>query len=326
MGRIVCKFGGTSLCCATQLRAVSDIVRADPRRNIIVASAPGKRAPKDDKITDLLISGQICAAKNRLQQMADALGAPMTVDLPCGADADFTASRGEYYCARMLAHVLGFAFVDAALLIRFDNSGRPDPVQTAECIRRNLTPDIPAVVPGFYGACADGGIRTLPRGGSDTTGALIAAALQAECYENFTDVPGLMDCDPRLIPDAQSIPCASWDEVRLLTRCGATVLHEDALAPVQQAGIPIRLRSTFDPAHPGTLIGSRAGDRPMIAVLPQGADTRCAVAGPMPESFLPALIRLYPALRPDLTHCGVTFSLPLPPKEAAQLIRRLLKA
>lgn len=326
MGLIVCKFGGTSLADASRLEAVRRIVQGDPRRSVIIASAPGRRSPGDSKITDLLIRRQLARAKARLQQLAHDVGADLFVQLPENASADFLASRGEYYCAKILAHMLGFAFVDAARLIRFTPDGVLDSPSTAAAIRRHLLPGRPAVVPGFYGSMPDGRIHTLPRGGSDTTGALIAAALQADVYENFTDVPGLFDANPALVPDAQCVPFAAYDEVRLLAHCGATVLHEDALAPVQQANVPIRLCSTFAPELPGTRISTTPADRPLFSVKSNGDTTRCAVAGRIPPGFPAALQQKFP--KTTLTHlsCGITFTLCVPKTEAVQQLRQILHA
>jgi len=324
MGLIVCKFGGTSLAAAAQLEAVRRIVQSDPRRRIIVASAPGRRSPDDKKITDLLIQRQISRAKTRLQRLADDAGADVFVQLPENASEAFLASRGEYYCAKILAHTLGFVFVDAARLIRFDAEGTLNHALTAAAIRRHLSPDRPAVVPGFYGSMPDGKILTLPRGGSDTTGALIAAAMQAGLYENFTDVPGLFDADPTLASNAQSVPFASYDEVRLLAHCGASVLHEDALSPVQRAGVPIRLCSTFAPELPGTFISGASADRPMISATLDGNIACCAVTGRIPPHFMPALQAEFPGVRIMHLQCGLTFALPLPPYSAVPLLRRML--
>ena len=324
MGLIVCKFGGTSLAAAAQLDAVRRIVQSDPRRRLIVASAPGRRSPDDQKITDLLIHRQLDRAKARLQRLADDAGADIFIQLPPNASDDFLASRGEYYCAKILAHTLGCTFVDAARLIRFDDNGALDPVLTAAAIRQHLAPDRPAVIPGFYGSMPNGHIRTLPRGGSDTTGALIAAAMQADLYENFTDVPGLFDTDPALARDAQSVPFASYDEVRLLAHCGASVLHEDALSPVQLAGIPIRLCSTFAPELPGTFISAAPADRPMLSAIDDGDAVRCAAAGRIPPHFMPALQARFPDVPIIRLPCGITFTLPLPPSGAVPLLRGML--
>ena len=324
MGLIVCKFGGTSLADAARLEAVRRIVQSDPQRRIIVASAPGRRSPDDKKITDLLIRRQLGRAKARLQRLADDAGANVFVQLPKDASTEFLASRGEYYCAKILAHTLGFAFVDAAKIIRFDSNGALNPVRTAAAIRRFLSPDRPAVIPGFYGSLPGGRIHTLPRGGSDTTGALIAAALQAGLYENFTDVPGLFDADPSLVPDAQCVPFAAYDEVRLLAHCGAIVLHEDALTPVQQAHVPIRLCSTFAPGLPGTRISTIAADRPLFSAAEEGEETRCAVAGRIPPGFADALRQQFPDTPITYLPCGITFALPVPKAAAIRLLRPML--
>ena len=324
MGLIVCKFGGTSLADAARLEAVRRIVQSDPRRCIIVASAPGRRSPDDKKITDLLISRRLDRAKARLQRLAEDADANVFIQLPETASTEFLASRGEYYCAKILARTLGFSFVDAAKLIRFHSNGSLDASCTAEAIRRCLPPGRPAVVPGFYGSVPGGHIHTLPRGGSDTTGALIAAALQADAYENFTDVPGLFDADPALVPDAQCVAFASYDEVRLLAHCGATVLHEDALAPVQQANVPLRLCSTFAPGLPGTRISAVPANRPMLSAAEGENGSRCAVAGPLPPGFADELQQKFPGTPITRLPCGITFALPVSKAEAVRLLRCML--
>lgn len=325
MGLIVCKFGGTSLSDAAKLEIVRQIVRQDSRRRLIVASAPGRRSPDDRKITDLLIRRQVIPAEKRLQRLADQAGAAVTVQLPPDAETEFLASRGEYYCAKILAHTLDFPFVDAADLICFDDTGMLDLTRTMRTIRTHLSPDRPAVIPGFYGAQRDGRIRTLPRGGSDTTGALIAAAMQADLYENFTDVPGLFDCDPALDPNAAPVSHACYEEVRLLAHCGAAVLHEDALLPVQQAGIAIRLCCTFQPDLPGTHIGDIPADQPLLSLMPDGNGVQCAVSGQIPPRFLPALRKCFPKTKVEALPCGFTFTLPLPARDAVRALRSMLQ-
>lgn len=325
MGLIVCKFGGTSLAGAQQMEAVRRIVRSDPRRRLIVASAPGRRFTGDEKITDLLIQRAVEPARRRLQKLADAIGAPVDVSLPAGAPAGFLASRGEFYSARILAHELGFDFVDAVDLIRFHEDGQLDLPATTTAIRRALRPGQRAVIPGFYGALPDGLVHTLPRGGSDTTGALVAAAMHAERYENFTDVPGLFDADPALIADAQPVCHATYDEVRLLSRCGATVLHEDALRPVELADVPIRLCSTFEPDAPGTLIHTRSAERLMVSARAFPCGTRCAVAGQSAMTLLPELNAHFPNARLRLLPGGLTLTLHMPCRDAVAALRQLTK-
>lgn len=323
MGLIVCKFGGTSLAGEQQIDAVRRIVRSDPRRRLIIASAPGRRFAGDEKITDLLIRRAVEPARRRLQALANAVGAPVDVSLPAGAPIDFLSSRGEFYCARILAHALGFDFVDAAELIRFNSDGQVNYAATATAIRKLLRRNQRAVIPGFYGALPDGLVHTLPRGGSDTTGALVAAAMRAERYENFTDVPGLFDADPALIADAQPVKHASYDEVRLLSRCGATVLHEDALRPAEQADVPIRLCSTFEPDAPGTLIHTRSAERLMVSARTFSCGTRCAVAGQDAMQLLPALGAHFPNARVRLLPGGLTITLHMSCRDSVAALRQL---
>ena len=323
MGLMVCKFGGTSLAGAQQMETVRRIVHSDPRRRLIVASAPGRRFSGDDKITDLLIRRAVEPARRRLQSLADAVGAPVDVSLPAGAPIDFLSSRGEFYCARILAHALGYDFVDAAELIFFRADGQLDFPATAAAIRRVLRPGQRAVIPGFYGALPDGLVHTLPRGGSDTTGALVAAAMRAERYENFTDVPGLFDADPALISDARPVRHAAYNEVRLLSRCGATVLHEDALHPAEQADVPIRLCSTFEPDAPGTLIHNLSAERLMVSARSFPCGTRCAVAGQGVAQLLPSLQAHFPNARLRILPGGLTLTLHMPCREAVSALRQL---
>lgn len=272
---ITAKFGGSSLADAAAWRQVRAILEMDRERRYIVLSAPGRRGPGDDKITDLLYRCQALAARGkradelfdkvteRYLQIAKELG--IECDLPAwldevraaigrGASPDFAASRGEYLCARLFAAYMGMPFVDAAEGVRFDAQGSTDYRATSEGLGRALSPYPRAVIPGFYGLDPEGQIRTFSRGGSDVTGALVACALNADLYENWTDVTGFRSADPRVVPDAGFISHMTYRELRELSYMGASVLHEDAVFPVRRVGIPTSLRNTFDPLHPGTTI------------------------------------------------------------------------
>ena len=270
------KFGGSSLCDAGQFRKVADIVRSDRERRFIVVSAPGKRFSGDEKITDLLYR---CAAlagaredfsvpfskirdrflsieRDLAVEQAD-IGAALDeieAALRTGqASRDFVASRGEYLCARLMAAYLHVPMVDAAELIRFDESGKLDMMATERCCL-DLR-DMPmAVIPGFYGAMPDGSVRTFSRGGSDITGAIVARMVRASEYENWTDVDGFMMADPRIVPQARTMHAVSYTELRELSYMGATVLHEESIFPVRQARIPIHVRNTNRPEAGGTWI------------------------------------------------------------------------
>ncbi len=276
---IVAKFGGSSLSDAAQFEKVRRILHADPARKFIVVSAPGKRDEADQKITDLLIvCHQLAARQESMDQVYGiisrrftdiesllGIGGYLDQDLAevyqaiqAGASLSFTLSRGEYLCAKLMAKWLGRPFVDASALLRFTRSGKLDEEQTLQAIRESLLPLDAAVIPGFYGADGLGEIHTLSRGGSDTSAALVAGALDAELLEIWTDVTGFRAADPRIVPDAPYIASLTYRELRELSYMGATVLHEEAVFPVRRAGIPTSIRNTNDPLHPGTLITYRS--------------------------------------------------------------------
>lgn len=277
---IVAKFGGSSLADATQFRKVKNIVEMDPERKYIVPSAPGRRGPGDDKITDLLYAAHRAAAQGkafhhlleriqaRYVEIAEELGVEMDFDgefaaiaerLAAGASADYAASRGEYLNGKLLAKYLGFPFVDAKDVIRFDEEGKYLEEESNALLASTLNNLRRAVIPGFYGAEENGAIRTFSRGGSDVTGAVVARAVNADLYENWTDVSGVRMADPRIVPDAQFIATITYRELRELSYMGFTVLHENAVFPVRKAGIPTNIRNTNDPKHPGTMIQAAAG-------------------------------------------------------------------
>lgn len=274
MGSKVAKFGGSSLSSAAQYRRVREIVSGDPDRRYVVPSAPGKRNGEDEKITDLLYKASAQAGKpgfddvfgriaQRYEDIVDELGVKTDIrahlelvrkNLLNGAGADYAASRGEYLGGLVLADYLGIAFVDSAEVIRFNEKGGFDPEKTQRLMGERLKKAGPAVVPGFYGAMPDGSIKTFSRGGSDITGAIVSRAVEAEIYENWTDVPGFMVADPRVVKDPRVIEYITYKELRELSYMGATVLHEDAIFPVRQAGIPIHVRNTNTPMKRGTMI------------------------------------------------------------------------
>ena len=270
------KFGGSSLSDADQFRKVAAILQADPTRRFVVVSAPGKRFSGDDKITDLLYK---CAdLSSRREDFSPAFGPirdrflsierdlsiesahisealdEIEAELGTGrASRDYVASRGEYLCAKLMGAYLHVPMVDAAQLIRFTEDGKLDMEATA-CYCAPLK-DLPrAVIPGFYGAMPDGSIRTFSRGGSDITGAIIARAVGADEYENWTDVDGFMMADPRIVPEARIMHAVSYTELRELSYMGASVLHEESIFPVREARIPIHVRNTNHPETSGTWI------------------------------------------------------------------------
>lgn len=280
---IVAKFGGSSLADAEQFAKVRAIVAEDPERKYIVPSAPGKRVPGDDKITDLFYACHAAAQQGQpfqqilkriqdryadiarqlsLHEFFDADFAAIESALLQGADRAYAASRGEYLCGKLLAHYLGFPFLDAAEVIRFSSDGKLQEAETNRLLANRLR-DMPrAVIPGFYGADASGHVITFSRGGSDISGALVARVVNADLYENWTDVTGFCMADPRIVPDAQVIDTMTYRELRELSYMGASVLHDEAVFPVRRAGIPTNIRNTNNPLHPGTMIRAAAPINP----------------------------------------------------------------
>ena len=275
MGKIVAKFGGSSLADAGQFQKVRDILEMDARRCYVVPSAPGRRFEEDEKITDLLykvfqlsvegldISPAFCVIEERFCGIAKELG--LAIDIRAylaeirrtvenGAGEDYCASRGEYLNALLLADYLGFTFLDAKDYIFFLEDGTFDSERTQAALSEALKESETAVVPGFYGSMPDGTVRTFSRGGSDISGAIVARAAHADVYENWTDVSGFLMADPRLVKDAKSIRNVTYRELRELSYMGAGVLHEDSVFPVHRAGIPTNIRNTNQPEHQGTMI------------------------------------------------------------------------
>ncbi len=271
----VLKFGGSSLADAKHFKVVADIIRAEKERRYVVPSAPGKRFKEDEKVTDLLYKCHSLAADGkdifdvytRICQRYNDIIRDLSLDLSLdreyaiirenltnGATADYAASRGEYLNGLILSAYLGFDFVDARDVIFFKEDGTLDAERTYSAMGAVLREHTHAVVPGFYGSMPNGEIRTFSRGGSDITGAIVARAVMADIYENWTDVSGFMMADPRCIEDPKPIDTITYKELRELSYMGATVLHEDAVFPVRSAGIPINIRNTYDPSAKGTLI------------------------------------------------------------------------
>ena len=276
MGIKVAKFGGSSVADGIQLMNTKQIIEADPDRKYIVVSAPGKRFDGDNKITDLLylckthmehnlpyeqvfqvITDRFMAVQLNLNVNVDLQGHFDIIkeNLKKGCSSDYIASRGEYLNAVLIAAFLGYDFVDAEGLILFDNKGRLMQEATDEALRKELAKHERAVLPGFYGSNAeDGKVRTFSRGGSDITGSLVARAVDADIYENWTDVSGFLMADPRIVKNPKPIHKISYKELRELSYMGASVLHEDAIYPARIANIPINIRNTNLPEDPGTII------------------------------------------------------------------------
>ncbi|MEM7577151.1 MAG: aspartate kinase [Planctomycetota bacterium] len=287
----VCKFGGTSLAQASQIAKAGDVVRADDARAVVVPSAPGKRTPTDHKITDRLYQCHHTAAlgddidrvfapvRERFFEIAaglnlgdepawlvealDAAAEGVCEQAQAGRDSAFAASRGEYLNGRVFAELLNWPFIDAADVIQFGPGDRLDAAATYAAIEAAVqAAGGRAVIPGFYGSDGAGQVRTFSRGGSDVTGAIVARALHAEVYENWTDVSGLLMTDPRLVDAPATIDTLTYRELRELSYMGATVLHPEAVFPVREAGIPVHIRNTNDPDHPGTRIVAPGSEPP----------------------------------------------------------------
>lgn len=272
---VVAKFGGTSVADAEQIRKVSDIVRNNPERRFIVVSAPGKRFPEDIKVTDLLLNcyekanagesftAELEAIRLRFKEIITGLNITFPLDeelhileqsLRTEPMRDYTASRGEYLTAKILAKYLGFTFVDPAWCVCFDSDGQLNAAMTSRTMRASLLPLNRAVIAGFYGADMIGTIHTFERGGSDITGSLAACAVNADLYENWTDVSGLYAADPRIVDHPETVAHMSYRELRTLSYMGASVLHSDAVLSASEMDIPINIRNTNRPEDEGTMI------------------------------------------------------------------------
>ena len=275
MGVKVTKFGGSSVADAIQLNKMKDIILADPDRKYVVVSAPGKRYEQDNKVTDLLYLCKTHIEHNlpyeqvfqvicdRYMAMEINLGIEINLmqefeeiksNLQKGASEDYIASRGEYLNAIVVAGMLGYDFVDAAGVILFDEKGRFLAEETNRELSAVLAKHDKAVIPGFYGTYPSGKVKTFSRGGSDITGAIVARAVNADVYENWTDVSGFLMADPRIVKDPKPIGRISYNELRELAYMGASVLHEDSIAPARIAAIPINIRNTNEPDDAGTII------------------------------------------------------------------------
>ncbi len=281
MGIKVAKFGGSSVADAIQIKKIKDIVFADDDIKYVVVSAPGKRFSEDTKVTDLLylcrthiehklayeqIFQVIC---DRYLSMESSLGvdvgmkeelAKIRENINAESSVDYIASRGEYLNAKLIAAYLGFEFIDSARMVKFSDKGRFMEDRTNEEIEAVLKDVDRAVIPGFYGSRIDSSIKTFSRGGSDITGALIARAMKADVYENWTDVSGFLVADPRIVKDPRPISHISYKELRELAYMGASVLHEEAIYPAKVANIPINIRNTNRPQDPGTMITSEPAE------------------------------------------------------------------
>lgn len=271
----VVKFGGSSLASADQFKKVGAIIRADQSRRYVVPSAPGKRNSRDEKVTDLLYRCYDAAASDESpKKLLEAIrgrymeiigGLELKLDLEPEfetieenfrnqAGREYAASRGEYLNGLIMACYLDYEFIDAAEVLLFSEDGSFLAADTNQRLKERLKQVERAVIPGFYGSSADGVIRTFSRGGSDVTGSIVAKAIHADMYENWTDVSGFLVTDPRIIKNPRVIETITYRELRELAYMGASVLHEDAIFPVRKEGIPINIRNTNKPEEKGTLI------------------------------------------------------------------------
>ncbi len=274
MSKVV-KFGGSSLASAEQFQKVGNIIRADEDRIYVVPSAPGKRHSKDTKVTDMLYAcyhlaeegksfdKELMQIKARYDEIIDGLQLTLSLDdefatikeqFAKKAGSDYAASRGEYLNGIVMANYLGYQFLDAAEVIFFDENGDFLADKTNEVLADRVKQYANVVLPGFYGAKLDGTVKTFSRGGSDITGSILARAVHANIYENWTDVSGFLVADPRIVENPVAITTITYKELRELSYMGATVLHEDAIFPVRQSGIPINIRNTNRPEDEGTMI------------------------------------------------------------------------
>lgn len=283
----VVKFGGSSLASAGQFKKAGEIIHADVKRKYVIPSAPGKRHAKDTKVTDMLYAcyelaeagGEIKPGlrkiRARYNEIINGLKLPLNLDgefkvieenFEKKAGRDYAASRGEYLNGIIMANYLGYEFIDAGEVIRFDSSGEFDADTTNRILKERLKKTERAVIPGFYGTKPDGSVKTFSRGGSDITGSIVAKACRADLYENWTDVSGFLVADPRIIENPKGIKVITYRELRELSYMGATVLHEDAIFPVRTEGIPINIKNTNAPEDPGTFIVESTCQKPEYTI------------------------------------------------------------
>ena len=283
----VVKFGGSSLANAEQFQKVGDIIRSDESRRYVVPSAPGKRFSADTKVTDLLytcydkaeagedFTDALTEIKGRFYEIIKGLNLDLSLeeefrqieaDFKAHAGNEYAASRGEFLNGKVMAAYLGYEFIDSATVIRFDKNGNFDADKTDKLLSKRLQKCERAVVPGFYGGMEDGTVKTFSRGGSDVTGSLVAKAIHADIYENWTDVSGFLVTDPRIVDNPAVIETITYRELRELSYMGATVLHEDAIFPVRKEGIPINIRNTNRPEDKGTFIVESTCRKPKYVI------------------------------------------------------------
>ncbi len=293
----VCKFGGSSVASADQIRKVRAILERDEERTLLVVSAPGKRFPTDEKITDLLYLAASLVDENdaghdvdqvfdriavRYRDIAEELGIgegaiddaldEVLASIKRGRGSAYAASRGEYLSARLIAKYLGWEFLDTEGVIVIGDDNRVEDITYTQ-LRDKLHKGRKYVIPGFYGTSLSGEITTFSRGGSDITGAIVARAAGADMYENWTDVSGVYSSDPRKVKSAHVIRELSYREVREFSEVGASVLHEEAIAPCIDKAIPINIRNTNSPDDEGTIIGRTSSHTGVVGVSGKGGLT-----------------------------------------------------
>lgn len=283
----VVKFGGSSLASPEQFQKAGKIIRQEESRRYVVPSAPGKRFAGDTKVTDMLygcyhlaiqekdFSSSLLKIRERYQEIIDGLELSLSLDeefkvirenFSKKIGRDYAASRGEYLNGMIMASYLGYEFIDAAEVIFFDEAGNFDGEKTQEILSERLKKTEKAVIPGFYGAAPNGQVRTFSRGGSDVTGSIVAKAVHADMYENWTDVSGFLIADPGVVKNPKAIDVITYRELRELSYMGASVLHEDAIFPVRKEGIPINIRNTNVPEDKGTLIVEATCRKPRFTI------------------------------------------------------------
>lgn len=291
--KIVSKFGGSSLSDAGQFNKVKNIILSESDRKHIVVSAPGKRDDSDTRITDILVNcyelqtkkqelikqelelkNQKDIIENQMEMVLDLIENRFTElcqelnisdrikeelkkvkdEIKNSTDKDFILSRGEYLNAIIMSEYLDYEFIDAKELIYFKDDGELDEEKTFLAIKNKISKDEKVVVPGFYGIDSHGNIRTFKRGGSDITGSILAHAIGADLYENWTDVNGIMTDDPRKNKDAVTIDTMTYEQLHEITNNGAQVYHPDAIKLVEEVNIPINVKNTNSPELKGTFI------------------------------------------------------------------------
>lgn len=327
----VCKFGGSSLADASQFRKVKAILDSDKSRMIAVVSAPGKRNADDEKITDLLYQCNALAQKNqtcrpvfekissRFVEIAKELKLDVKrieaeldevrQNIDAGRGTDYAASRGEYLSALLMSQYLGWQFIDSQDCIVINPDGTVNPL-SYERLGNMITPGVNYVIPGFYGATEQGVVKTFSRGGSDISGAIAARAANADKYENWTDVSGMYAADPRIVKDARVISELTYVQVRELSDVGASVFHEEAIAPVIEKGIPINIRNTNEPEAPGTMIMPTSDVTGLVGVSAKGGYSKLKLRKlmmfkkPGMRHALLTMLHLY-GVRPSFSFFGI---------------------